>query len=150
MKVTRFLRHNFKSVPGTVTRNSYILASPHMVSGPAGFYTTVFPVLRYPLSRMSVSVERVHRMPAGSRFWKGENVTPEKTARPYGIVATGILSGAIALMSSRLDRVLFYFLASGSILLALTFSSVSLDSVFRRFRRASEPIRQPEPATSGD
>jgi hypothetical protein len=62
----------------------------------------------------------------------------------------GILSTAIALMSSRLDRVLFYFLASGSILLALTFGSISLDSVLRRFGRAGEPMRQPEPASSGD
>jgi hypothetical protein len=76
-------------------------------------------------------------------------VTLAKTARPYGIVSMGILSGVIALMSSRLDRVLFYFLASGSILLALTLGSISLDSVLRRSRRASEPMGQPE-AAGGD
>jgi hypothetical protein len=80
---------------------------------------------------------------------KGETVTPGKMARPYGIVSTGILSGVIALMSSRLDRLLFYFLASGLILLALTFGSISLDSVLKRFGRASEPMGQPE-AASGD
>jgi hypothetical protein len=81
---------------------------------------------------------------------EGETVTPAKMARPYGIVSTGILSAAIALMSSRLDRVLFYFLASGSILLALTFGSISLDSVLKRFGRASEPTGQPDPASGGD
>jgi hypothetical protein len=81
---------------------------------------------------------------------KGKRVTPAKAARPYGVVATGILSTAIALMSSRLDRLLFYFLASGSILLALTFSSLSLDSIFKRFRREGELRRESEPASSGD
>lgn len=76
-------------------------------------------------------------------------VTPTKTARPYGIVSAGILSTAIALMSSRLDRALFYFLASGSILLALTFSSLSVDSMLKSFRWEGEPARQSAPADGG-
>jgi hypothetical protein len=52
-------------------------------------------------------------------------------------------------MSSRIDRALFYCLASGSILLALTFSSWSADSLFRRFRRVTEAARHPSTAGGG-
>jgi hypothetical protein len=72
-------------------------------------------------------------------------VTLAKSARPYGIVSTSILSAGIALLSSRIDRVLFYWLASGSILLALTFSSRSVDSLLSRFGRGVE--RPGNPAT---
>lgn len=66
-----------------------------------------------------------------------------KTARSYGVVSAGILSTAVALLSSRLDRALFYVLASGSIFLALAFSSVPANLILRRFRPTNEPTGQP-------
>ena len=78
-------------------------------------------------------------------------MTPTRTTRShgrsYGIVSAGLLSTVVALVSSRLDRALFYILASGSIFLALAFSSLSMDFILRRFMRASGPTR--EPASAG-
>ena len=71
------------------------------------------------------------------------------TARSYGVVSAGILSTAVALLSSRLDRALFYILASGSIFLALAFSFLSADLILRRFRRTNEPTDQPASAVAG-
>jgi hypothetical protein len=50
-------------------------------------------------------------------------------------------------MSSRIDRAMFYCLASGSILLAFTFGSRSADSLLRRFRRVAESGRDPVTAS---
>jgi hypothetical protein len=52
----------------------------------------------------------------------------------------------MALLSSRLDRALFHLLASGSVFLALTLGSLSLDLILRRLTRAGEPTSQPSSA----
>lgn len=59
-----------------------------------------------------------------------------------GIVTVGVLSSGVALLSSRLDRALFCVLSSGSMLLALTIASTSLDLFFRGLVRLGD--RQPE------
>jgi hypothetical protein len=65
-------------------------------------------------------------------------VTPTKAARSYGTLCAGIVSAGTAIISSRLDRFMFYCLASGSILLTIAFSSHSLESLMRRFGRKRE------------
>jgi hypothetical protein len=46
-------------------------------------------------------------------------------------------------MSSRLDRLIFYILASGSTLLTIAFSSHSLRSIARRFSPVNIPSAGP-------
>ena len=60
-------------------------------------------------------------------------MTPTKAARSCGMMSAGIVSAGTAILSSRLDRFMFYCLASGSILLTIAFSSHSLESLMRRF-----------------
>ena len=57
---------------------------------------------------------------------KGDIVTQANAVRPYRMVSAGILAGSLALFSSRIDKWMFYTLASGSTLLAIAFSSHSL------------------------
>jgi hypothetical protein len=64
-------------------------------------------------------------------------VTQANAVRPYRMVSAGILAGSLALFSSRIDKWMFYTLASGSTLLAIAFSSHSLASLARRFSRPS-------------
>jgi hypothetical protein len=61
-----------------------------------------------------------------------------KAARPSTMIRSGILPGSIAIFLGWLDRLMFYVLASGSILLTIAFSSHSLDSITSRVTRASE------------
>lgn len=70
-------------------------------------------------------------------------MTPINTVRSYGLVSAGILSAGAAIISSRLDRFMFYCLASGSILLTIVFSSHSLENLMRRFTRKSEAAVAP-------
>jgi hypothetical protein len=49
----------------------------------------------------------------------------------------GIISATLAILSSRIDKWMFYVLASGSTLLAITFSVHSIASLARRFSRSS-------------
>jgi len=65
-------------------------------------------------------------------------VTAEKTAQPSNMIRRGISPSAVAIFLSWLDRLMFYVLASGSILLTIEFSSHSLESITRRLARASE------------
>lgn len=62
-----------------------------------------------------------------------------KTAQPSSMIHRGILPSAVAIFFlSGLDGLMFYVLASGSILLTIAFSSHSLASITRRLTRASE------------
>ena len=70
-------------------------------------------------------------------------MTPINTVRSYGLVSAGILSAGAAIISSRLDRFMFYCLASGSILLTIVFSSHSLENLMRRLTRKSEAAVAP-------
>jgi hypothetical protein len=65
-------------------------------------------------------------------------VTATKAARSYGMMSAGLVSAGTAILSSRLDRFMFYCLASGSILLTIAFSSHSLESLMRRLARKPE------------
>ena len=49
----------------------------------------------------------------------------------YGMFSIGVLATLVALMSSRLDRVIFYILSSGSMILALLMASAFLEGIFR-------------------
>jgi hypothetical protein len=83
-------------------------------------------------------------------------VTGTQKIGTCGIVTVGVLSSGVALMSSRMDRVLFCVLSSGSMLLALTIASTSLDLFFQGLVRlggrqaeksavsVSEPAAVPE------
>jgi hypothetical protein len=53
------------------------------------------------------------------------------------MISAGIVAASLAIFSSRIDRWMFYTLASGSTLLAIAFSSHSLASLARRFSRSS-------------
>jgi hypothetical protein len=66
-----------------------------------------------------------------------------KTGRSCGMMCAGILSAGTAILSSRLDRFMFYCLASGSILLTIAFSSHSLENMMRRLTRRSEAAVPP-------
>jgi hypothetical protein len=52
------------------------------------------------------------------------------------MITAGIVSASLAIFSSRIDKWIFYVLASGSTLLAIAFSSHSLASLARRFSRS--------------
>ena len=60
------------------------------------------------------------------------------STKAAGMISAGILSAGTAIISSRLDRFMFYCLASGSILLTIAFSSHSLETLMRRFARNRE------------
>jgi hypothetical protein len=103
---------------------------------------TEFPPLAYPLGPISVFDATVdpdcgESGESGRGRQQRENLEEEKTVTgtqrigTCGIVTVGVLSGGVALISSRLDRALFCVLSSGSILLALTIASTSLDLFFR-------------------
>jgi hypothetical protein len=62
-------------------------------------------------------------------------VTPNSRPRSYAMISAGLMSAGTAIISSRLDRFMFYCLASGSILLTIAFSSHSLESLMRRLAR---------------
>ena len=57
--------------------------------------------------------------------------------RPSHMISAGVIAVSLALLSSRIDKWMFYVLASGSTLLAIAFSSHSLASLARRFSRSS-------------
>jgi hypothetical protein len=78
-------------------------------------------------------------MEANPVFLKGDTVDPKS----FRIASAGTLPTVIALLSSRLDRALFHFLSSGSVFLALTFGSLSLDLISKRLTRYGEPTREP-------
>jgi hypothetical protein len=46
-----------------------------------------------------------------------------QSKRAYEILSAGFLTSLIAMMSTRLDRILFYILSSGSVILALLMTS---------------------------
>ena len=60
-------------------------------------------------------------------------------------LSAGLGSAAMAMMSSRIDRLMFYLLASGSVLLTIAFSSYSVKSLRQKISRSSavpgEPAR---------
>jgi hypothetical protein len=71
---------------------------------------------------------------AGSRqrtLEEEKTVTGTQRIGTCGIVTVGVVSSGVALISSSLDRALFCILSSGSMLLALTIASASLDLFFR-------------------
>jgi len=68
---------------------------------------------------------------------------PNRTKKSHRIVSAGTGSTIIAVLSSRLDRALFHILSSGSVFLALTFGSLSMDLISRSFTRYGEPTREP-------
>lgn len=75
-------------------------------------------------------------------------MTQPKAAVPYQMISAGIISAALAILSSRMDRYMFYVLASGSTLLAIAFSTHSLASLARRFSRPSAAPQTPAPFRS--
>jgi hypothetical protein len=58
------------------------------------------------------------------------------------MLSVGVLSSSVALMSTRLDRFMFYILSSGSILLAILIASASLDIIFKGIAWACGPARK--------
>jgi len=55
---------------------------------------------------------------------------------PTRILAVSLLSSAVAILSSRLDKLLFFLLASGSMLLALSIATFLWDAAERRIAAA--------------
>jgi hypothetical protein len=114
---------------------------------------TTFPPLAYPLGPISVFDATIdpdcgESGESGMGRRRQRTLEEEKTVTgtqrigTCGIVTVGVLSSGVALLSSRLDRALFCVLSSGSMLLALTIASTSLDLFFRGLVRLGD--RQPE------
>jgi hypothetical protein len=61
-----------------------------------------------------------------------------KAAEPSSMMGRGILLSAVGIILRWQDRVMFYVLACGSILLTIAFSSHSFESLLGRLARASE------------
>jgi hypothetical protein len=133
-----------------------MLRIPYILGGFASLFTTVFPVCGYKFGRIALWLKPVHCSCATARRSipirelkgnearsKGDTVDPNRTPKPLRIVSAGTLSTIIALLSSRLDRALFHILSSGSVFLAMTFGSLSIDLISRRFTRYGEPTREP-------
>jgi len=70
-------------------------------------------------------------------------VAQPNVVRPYQMLSAGIMAAGTAILSSRIDKWIFYVLASGSTLLAIAFSSHSLASLARRFSRPSAAQEAP-------
>jgi hypothetical protein len=66
----------------------------------------------------------------------------------YGILSVGVLSSSVALISSSLDRFMFYILSSGSILLAILIASASLDVMFKGIAWMCGRAREHEAAST--
>jgi hypothetical protein len=62
----------------------------------------------------------------------------KKAAQPSSMIGRGLLLSAVAIILSWQDRLMFYVLASGSILLTIAFSSHSFESITGRLTRANE------------
>ncbi len=54
------------------------------------------------------------------------------------MAGVGLFSATVAIISSRLDNLMFYILASGSMFLAIAFSYHSFQAFSRRFQPDSE------------
>lgn len=74
---------------------------------------------------------------------KGYIVAQPNALHPYQMFSAGIIAASLALFSSRIDKWMFYALASGSTLLAIAFSSHTLASLARRFSRSTDAPAAP-------
>jgi hypothetical protein len=67
-----------------------------------------------------------------ANFQREDTLNRQQSTETCGILSIGFLESLLTLMSSRIDRFLFYVLSSGSILLALVMASTWWEAIPKR------------------